>query len=183
MIWREEGHYSSWFPFCSRSAMLGPFVHAAEIVGHLVFEVAMYGVMDIAIAGFGCHNPRDGLMQLCVRPLEQHGTSIELPPKPEPSGKVFTLERIRVVIDVLMEPLSPTDVRFCYSMTQPVPRAAPSWITRTILKHGLGTIFSKMEKVALTMARKDPASPLVQHVSSVEYAPTADSLRACASMY
>ena len=65
--------------------MLGPFVHAAEIVGHLVFEVAMYGVMDIAIAGFGCHNPRDGLMQLCVRPLEQHGTSIELPPKPDPT--------------------------------------------------------------------------------------------------
>ena len=183
MIWREVGLYHKWFPFCSASSLLGPFVHAAEIVGHMVFEVALYGVMDVVIRGFGGNNPRDGNMQLCVRPLSQRDTNIELPPKPEGKGKIFKLGRVHVVIDVLIEPISADSVRFCYSMTQPIPTAAPSWIVKMVLKRGMGTIFREMQKVALDMSRGKPDCPLVQHISRADYLPIAKWLRERAAAY
>lgn len=185
MVFREGDLYPSWFPFVSK----GAFVWGAsptECILHLLFEVNFYGCMDLCLQGFGCDNLRDGNFLLCVRHCPQQdvepltGRHIELPPKPSAAGKLLKLGRIKAIIDIMVEPLSPTSVRFSYSCTQPTPKLAPSWIVSWVLKSGMGSIFGQMKTVCRAMASGDPISrrryPIVDRLTAPEYKHVVDDL-------
>eukprot|EP00967_Tisochrysis_lutea_P029468 scaffold34470_cov40-Tisochrysis_lutea.AAC.2 len=185
MVFREGDLYPSWFPFVSHGSIVYG-ASATEVIAHLLFEVNLYGCMDLCLQGFGCDNLRDGNFLLCVRHCSQQdvlpltGREIELPPKPNATGKLFKLGRIKAIIDIMVEPLSPTSVRFSYSCSQPAPKIAPAWIISWVLKSGMGSIFGRMKAVCRAMASGDPASrkryPIVDRLSTPEYKYVVDDL-------
>jgi len=175
MVWREGGLYSSWFPMISRSSVVHER-HHAETVIHLV--VQSFGqTLDLVLRGYGCDNLlSSGYFLLIVRPARQSEMpeGVTLPPKPGGLGM-----RVKADIDILVEPLSPTSVRFAYMITQKLPPhlAVPRWMINFVVQHGMGQIFSKMENVARGMAQNSVKSVHVAHVTRKEYLPTANWIR------
>lgn len=175
MCFREGDLYPSWFPFCSGgSFVLAP--SATEVILHLVFEVNFYGMTDLCIEGFGCDGLRDGYFLLCVRHCGEEdahalaGREVALPPKPNNKGKLFKLGRVKAIIDIMVEPLSPTSVRFSYSCTQPTPKMAPSWIISLVMRAGMGDLFSRMKRVCAHMGQGDTSKyPIVRRLASPSY--------------
>lgn len=183
-----------------------------QVIIHLVFEIALYGITDVCIQGFGCDrrdanrnlsqplppaadvgsfrarcdNLRDGNFLLCVRHCGKEdaralaGSEVELPPKPSSAGKLFKLGRVKAVIDVMVEPLSPTSVRFSYSCSQPIPKLAPSWIVSMVMKRGMGDIFARMKAACRAMASGDARAaakyPIVKRIRSPAYAHVIDDI-------
>lgn len=175
MIWREAALYPAWFPFVSGGRMVHE-VSEGEIIVHLLIETFFISV-DMVLWGY----PSDALaetgeMLMCVRPVT---SSTRLPPGvtyPERgegsrSATVFGAFRAKAVIDILVEPLSETSVRFAFQMSDQLPPLLPTWAISYVMQNAMAKIFDRMKEVAATMAIDDPKSEHVKHVTRPSYAP------------
>ena len=172
LIWREAELYPTWFPFISGGKQLA-CLSAGEVFLHILVETFFMSV-DMVLHGWACDNLKhEGNFMLNVRPV-RHGTPLPngLPhPKIGGNGatKVFGALRAHAVIDVLLEPLSETSVRFAFQMSDHVPPFMPSWAINYIVMNAMADIFDKMREVAVKMHAGDPNSPHVQHVGRRSY--------------
>jgi hypothetical protein len=76
--------------------------------------------------------------------------------------------RLEAVIDILVEPLSASSVRFAYSLTVPLAPTVPGWVVNFILSEACANIFSSMREQARKMAANDPDSAHLRQARTAE---------------
>lgn len=175
-IWREASLYKHWFPLMTDSRML----HEASITDvtlHLVADT-IFAYSDLVLRGWGCDNLRDGYMLLCVRPVRSGQLPAGVPaPELKKTRKMFPARRVPAVVDVLVEPLSATSVRFAYAASLPIEPLVPHWAINMILQQGMAQIFLRMKDMAKKMAAGDKGSLHLQRMSEPEHAHVAAWIR------
>lgn len=74
----------------------------------------------------------------------------QLPPHPAErlKGRLFPPTRAVAKIDVLVEPLSESSVRFAFQISQKIPPFLPRWAVQGILQKGMANIFGSMKKAS-----------------------------------
>ena len=169
-IWREASLYPTWFPLATGGFMLKER-DPANIVAHIEFS-QFFGVMDLVLEGWSCDHTTDGCFLFCVRSVRAKDVPdvARYPPHPAKAhpGKPMAV-RILAKIDILFEPLSPTSVRFCFLITQPIPPNTPRWIVTYVLQKGMSQIFRRMRQTAAAMSNTAKQSPHRAHYERVEY--------------
>jgi len=178
MIWREAQHYKDWFPMMTDGSKLHEF-HPAEVAIHLVHSSHIM-LADLVLHGWGVDDlSRSGSFLMCVRPARQKDMppEVELPPHPSTrkGGGLFPPTRAIAVIDILVEPLSESSVRFAFQITQKFPRL-PRWAIQILLHKAMANIFGGLQKAAVDIST-NPASPHAKLAADPGYAETATWLR------
>ena len=174
MIWREATLYPEWCPFITGGKTLGE-VHPGEAVIQLMVETYFMAV-DMVLWGWACDNiDESGEVLMCVRPIT---SSTKLPdgvkyPKLD-AGKSTILGTLRAkaVIDILVEPLSDSSVRFAFQMSDQIADVVPSWGVNYVVQNAMVNVFERMRIAASGMGRCDPSSKHYRFVNRPEYAPT-----------
>ena len=178
IVWREAQLYGEWFPMISSGTKIHEFSHC-ELVLQLVADLNFMHC-DLLLHGWGVDNLRDGYFLMCVRPARQAELpDIPLPPHPSKAKtayKLFPPTRAIAVIDVLVEPLSDSSVRFAFQLSQKIPTWLPRWAVQSIIHQGMANIFTEMNKAAAGMA-SNPKSSHAKVATAPEYQPTANWLR------
>jgi len=178
MIWREAQLYKDWFPMMTAGSKLHEF-HPAEVAIHLVHSSHIM-LADLVLHGWGVDDlSRSGSFLMCVRPARQKDMppEVELPPHPSTrkGGGLFPPTRAIAVIDILVEPLSESSVRFAFQITQKFPRL-PRWAIQILLHKAMANIFGGLQKAAVDIST-NPASPHAKLAADPCYAETATWLR------
>ena len=131
--------------------------------------------VDMLLWGWACDNlDYEGTMLLNVRPIR---SKTKLPPgmthahtdENRGSNKLFGNLRAHAVIDIMLEPLSETSVRFAFQMSDTIPPFFPSWVINYIVQNAMADIFDKMREVAVKMYSQDKSSEHVQHCTRPQY--------------
>ena len=174
MIWREASLYPEWFPFVSGGKTLHD-PDPREGIINLIVETFFMSV-DMVLWGWACDNlAESGELLMCVRPVNEKTrlpAGISYPPFGGTHGKIFGTFRARAVIDILVEPLSPTSTRFAFVMSDKISALVPSWAINYVVQNAMVNIFAQMNKVATKMYNKDPQSAHYAFVNRPAYAHT-----------
>lgn len=122
--WREVELYPSWFPLITGSRVLAEL---SEVDVVLQLEVdTWFSYSDIVARGFGCDHLKEGCFLIVVRPVEQEDMpEVAFPPFAY-RRRLFPPMRVPTEINVLVEPLSASSVRFAYSLCVARSRCARS---------------------------------------------------------
>lgn len=156
-VWRETSVYKEWFPLVTASTELCE-VSEAESVLHLEMD-AWFAYNDMAMRGWGCDCLKDGYLLMVVRPVTQADVpaGVTIPPM-EPTRRLFPSTRVVAEINILVEPLSASAVRFAYSLAVPLAPSVPLWVVNVVLQQGVANIFASMREQARRMSAGDPSS-------------------------
>jgi hypothetical protein len=170
-IWRETSLYAHWFPLLTGARELCELSPAETVVHTVMDNFVAYN--DLVMRGYGCDSLRDGFILMVVRPLD----SADLPPGVvvPPMARIRRMMpsvRVPAKIDVLVEPLSASSVRFAYALSVPLAPSTPTWVVTMILQHGMAQIFTKMREQAMLMATGDPNSRHLERLRTPEGART-----------
>lgn len=78
--------------------------------------------------GWGCDCLKDGFLLMIVRPVTQADVpeDVIIPPMAQ-HRRLFPSQRVQAEINILVEPLSKSTVRFAYSLTIPLAPKVPLW--------------------------------------------------------
>lgn len=172
-LWRTASLYQHWFPLAARGSTVAD-LHAAEKVVHLELR-HLFGLADIVASCWCCDNLREGQLLLCMRSVRQADLpAIHLPPHPRRAypGKALAV-RVPVCIDILIEPIAASALRFSLQLRQEVPAGTPGWLTKWLCARGMTHLLQQMGRVARAMSAGDASSEHLAHARGREYAPTA----------
>ncbi|KAJ1616890.1 hypothetical protein T492DRAFT_850493 [Pavlovales sp. CCMP2436] len=120
--------------------------------------------------GWGCDClSKDGYILLVVRPITQADVPAGVTvPERKKLRRLLPSARVEAVIDVLVEPLSASSVRFAYSLTIPLASTVPAWAVNFILSEACANIFSNMREQAKKMAAQSPDSAHLKQAQTAE---------------
>ena len=145
------------FPFITAGRLLVER-HPAEVVSHLEIN-QFFGMLDLVVEGFACDHLGEGYQLLCIRSVRARDVPdvAPFPPHPSVAYKHKPLStRIALTISMMFEPISPTSVRFCYQITQPIPDSTPRWLVSFILENGMAKIFKKLKEEVCRHTHTEP---------------------------
>jgi hypothetical protein len=164
-VWRAAELYRTWFPMVTESTELRE-VSEAECFVHMVID-NWFALSDMVMQGWGCDCLNDGYLLMIVRPAGQADMpeGVMLPPLPK-VRRLFPSLRVLASIDILVEPLSATSVRFAYSLSVPLAPSVPLWAINVILQQSMAQIFGSMREQARRMAADDTSSPHKQQMQT-----------------
>jgi len=166
-VWRETSAYNTWFPMVTASAELCEVSEADSI---LYIEMDQwFAYNDMAMRGWGCNCLKDGYLLMVVRPVTQADVpaGVTVPPM-KPIRRLLPSQRVLAEINILVEPLSASSVRFAYSLTVPLAPSSPLWLVNLVLQKGVAEIFASMREQARKMSANDPSSAHVRKMQTAD---------------